>query len=250
MKEHVDNAVQWLKDRKFRGCITGSCLLDYFEGQDVDFFAYSESAFLEVFYALWHDPKFQILDELELWKAKKLITNDKAFHKKGFVTTIKFHYNTCVPVNIILKKDCPNIFSVLSTFDLDIICKGYDTFFQKELDLTGDSTVTHIASWNTWNPAYHSEETWDISRILRQCERCVKYHNRGFNTDAVVLKYIELIDKLQKYHNVFSSEVFTEKLKIMKANTKVVKQICQVWLKTHEITDEQLEIIRQKVNEI
>jgi hypothetical protein len=38
MKEQISNAVEFLKRTDVHGCITGSCLLGYFEGQDVMFF--------------------------------------------------------------------------------------------------------------------------------------------------------------------------------------------------------------------
>ena len=70
------------------------------------------------------------------------------------------------------------------------------------------------------------------------------------NTDAVVVKYIELIEEVQKYQSIFDSDSFNETLKIRKRNTKVVKQICEVWLKTHEMSEEQLELLKEKIKEI
>ena len=85
---------------------------------------------------------------------------------------------------------------------------------------------------------------------MRQLERCFKYHKRGYNVDAVVHKYIELIETLQEFTNIFDSENFTEKLKITKANTAIVKEICEVWLETHEITDEQIKLLKEKIKQI
>ena len=251
MKESLDSAMEWVKSQKdVKGCITGSYLLDYFpdENQDLDVFLYSEKSFAELFYAMYHDPMFTILDPLEKWKADKWRTQKSDFYKFGLIT-IKFTYNTCVPVNLILKKDCDNIFSVMSTFDLDIIAKGYDIETGKTLDLSenGDSK---IATWNKWNTNYYSFEVWEISRILRQLERCFKYHKRGYDTDEVIVKYIELIDRIQEHDNIFNSDNYTTNLKIKKANTKIVKQICQVWLNTHEITEEQIELLKIKIKEI
>lgn len=58
------------------------------------------------------------------------------------------------------------------------------------------------------------------------------------------------IDKVQEFQNIFNSDNFSEKLKIRKKNTKIVKQICEVWLKTHEISDEQLELLKEKIKEV
>lgn len=250
MKEQINNAITWLKEQPIKGCITGSCLLDqYWEGMDVDIFIYDEKSFTKLLFAMHHNPMFQILDPMEKWKFDQYINKDEAtFYKFGLVT-IKFTYNTCIPINIVLKKKCTDIFSVLSSFDLDIIARGYDIETKKFLDLS-ENKNTKIATWNKWNTAFYSSEIWQIGRVLRQLERVIKYHKRGFNTDEVVVKYIELIDRLQEYESIFSSENFNEKLKITKNNTEIVKTFCKLWLETHEITDEQLNLLREKVKEI
>lgn len=251
MKENLDNAMEWVKSQKdVKGCITGSYLLDYFpdENQDLDVFLYSEKSFTELFYAMYYDPMFTILDPLEKWKADSYRLKDNDFYKFGLIT-IKFTYNTCVPINIILKKKCTDIFSVLASFDMDIISRGYDIETKQILDLS-ENRGSKVANWNKWNTAYYSSEVWQISRILRQLERCFKYHKRGYNVDAVVLKYIDLIDKIQDFTNIFNSENYTETLEIKKSNTKIVKQICEKWLETHEITSKQIELLKVKIKEI
>jgi hypothetical protein len=248
MKEQIDNVIKWIKDQPVKGCITGSCLLDYFEGQDVDVFLYDDKQFAKLLFAMYYNDKFTILDPLERWKCERYINTPYDSFKKFGLTTIKFHYNTCVEVNIIVKKTCEDIFSVMSSFDMDIITKGYDIETKQFLDLS--EKRGKIATWNKWNTAFYSGEVWQINRILRQLERCFKYYKRGYNVDEVVQKYIELIEKLQEFTNIFSSENFTEKLKISQSNTLIVKQICEKWLETHEITDEQLELLKIKIKEI
>jgi hypothetical protein len=49
MKEQISNAVEFLKVN-VHGCITGSCLLGYFEGQDVDVFLYMRELLISSFY--------------------------------------------------------------------------------------------------------------------------------------------------------------------------------------------------------
>jgi len=248
MKENIDKAIEWVKSLEYtRGCITGSCLLGVFEGenQDIDVFLYDTQSFTEIFYAMYYNPMFTILDPKEQWKADRFRKKGNDYYKKG-VQTIKFTYNTCIPVNIILKKESTDIYSVLSSFDMDIVCKGIDLESKQTLDLTGDSVITKIASWNKSNTAFYDPEVWQISRILRQLERVIKYHKRGYNTDAVCKKYIELIDGLLTYNNIFNSE----KIKITIENIKVVKKICQQWLKTHTITESQLDLLKSKITEI
>lgn len=248
MKEIQLELIKYLKSLEIKGCITGSALLpEYFENSDVDLFLYDKASFIKTYYTLRLNNMFTILDALELWKAQMIENKDFFDNKhKGGVTTIKFTYNTCMEVNIIFKSNCNNIFSTLASFDLDIICKGYDIQTKQYLDLS-ENKETKIATWNKWNTAFYSEEVWQISRILRQLERCFKYHRRGYDTDNIVIKYISLIDKLQNFVNIFSSNNFDEKLKITKENTKIVKQICEVWLTTHEISDKQIEKIKELI---
>lgn len=249
MRDQIDNAIAWVKNQPIRGCITGSCLLDYFEGQDIDVFTYDEKSFQKMLFAMHFSEMFTIIDPLEKWKFEQYIDkNESTFYKFGLVT-IKFTFNTCIQVNVILKKNCKDIFSVLSSFDLDIICKGYDLETKQYLDLS-QNLEDKVATWNRWNTSYYSDEIWAMSRVLRQLSRCFKYHKRGYNTDAVVLKYIELLDKLQTYESIFSSENFNDKLKITQENTFIVRKLCEVWLETHVITDEQLELLEIKIKQI
>ena len=141
MKEQINNAVDWLKEQPVKGCITGSCLLEYFEGQDVDCFLYDEKSFNELCFAMHHSALFTQTVPLEKWKWDQYRTrNNSTFYKFGLIT-IKFTYNTCVEVNVILKKEARDVFAVMSSFDLDIICKGYDIQTKKYLDLSKRETV-------------------------------------------------------------------------------------------------------------
>lgn len=251
MKEQQLKLIDYLKKLEIDGCITGSALLnEYYEGADVDFFCYSDKAFIKMFYQLYHDPSFQILDKIEAWKASQFMNAENNKDFKYGVQSIKFTFNTCLELNIVRKKGCDNAFSVISSFDMDIITKCWDNASKQYLDLSGDSSKTKIANPNKWNKSFASSEIWEISRILRQLTRCIKYYKRGFNTDPMIHKYIELIDTLQEFQSIFSSENFNEKLKITQENTLVIKQLCQLWLTTHEITDEQLELLKTKVKEI
>lgn len=249
MKKQINDVIEWLKVQPIKGVITGSCLLDYYEGQDIDIFCYDEKSFTKLLFAMYHNSMFTILDPLEKWKFDQYIDKNEATFTKFGLVTIKFTYNTCVPVNIVLKRKCSDIFSVLSSFDMDIITKGYDIETKQFMDLS-ENKDKKIATWNKWNTAFYSNEIWKISRILRQLERCFKYHKRGYDVDLVILKYIDLIVKLQEFTNIFDSENFSEKLKITKSNTLIVKQICELWLETHEITDEQIELLKIKIKEI
>jgi len=252
MEEQINNAIDWLKNQDVKGCITGSCLLGYFpdEKQDIDCFVYDEKSFNKLLFAMHHSPMFTILDKIEQWKFDQYNSKDQStFYKFGLIT-LKFTYNTCIEVNVILKKKCTDIFSVLSSFDINLISKGYDIQTKQYLDLSGDSSTTKIADWNKWNTTFYSEEIWQMNRVLRQLDRCFKYHKRGYNTDKVVLKYIDIIEKVQDFDNIFQSDNFEEKLKITRKNTLIIKQLCETWLETHEINEDQLLILKEKIKEI
>lgn len=249
MKEQIDNAIEWIKEQPIKGCITGSSLLEYFEDQDVDVFTYDEKSFQKMLFAMHHSDKFTIMDPLENWKFQQYIDkNESSFFKFGMIT-IKFTYNTCIPINVIFKKRAKDIFSVLSSFDLDIICKGYDIETKQFLDLS-ENLPDKKATWNKWNTTYYSNEVWAMGRLLRQLSRCFKYHKRGYDTDLLVIKYLEILDRLEKFESIFASESFNDKLSITKENTIIIKQICEVWLETHEINEAQLELLEIKTKEI
>ncbi len=248
MKEIINNAVDWIKSQDIRACITGSVLLDYFEGQDIDVFTYDEASFTKLLYSMHFNPMFQLLEPIEKWKFEEYTNSKKSsLHKLGLIT-VKFKYNLSVDVNVIYKTKDTNLFNVLSSFDMDIIAKGYDIQTKQYLDLSGNNGK--IASWNRWNTTFYAEDVWSINKLLRQFERCIKYHKRGYNTDALVIKYIELLDKLLNYHSIFNSNNFNDKLIIMKDNGKILKQILEKWLQDHSLTDKELELLQQKIKEL
>lgn len=249
MKEQIEDVKGILRKLPHvGGCITGSSMIGYWEGQDVDLFTYSKESFLEVMYFMIYDPRFQMLDPLEKWKLEQV--RDKGVDAGKFgVLTIKFMYNTCVPINIVFKNHTYNAASVLSSFDLDIICIAEDIQSGKILDMS-EGLPDKVATWNKWNTSYDSSNIWELSKILRQLQRCFKYHSRGYNTDLAVEKYIEIIDKLINYDNVFNNDKFAERLKDTKENMVILKKICLHWLENHEISEEALVTLQTKIKEI
>lgn len=249
MKEQINDAIEWLKLQNVDGCITGSCLLDYFEGQDVDVFVYNESSFTKLLYSMYFNPRFLLIEKLEEWKFKEWTTKDykKSLKKMGLVT-IKFKYNTCIDVNVIYKEKSKSIFDVLSTFDLNIICKGFDLKTKKILDLTDNPGK--IADYNKWNLNFESPDIWSISRLLRQFMRVIKYHERGYNTDKVVLKYKSIIEDLMQFENIYNSVLVDQKVDNIKTNGKILIAIMDKWLENHSITDEEKTLLNNKIKEI
>lgn len=249
MKEQVENALEWCFNQEVAACVTGSSLLGYFEDQDIDMFAYNIPAFNQLLFAMVHDPMFIIADPKEQWKLDKW-TNCTDYYKEltyGMVS-IKFKYNTCVDINLIYKSKSNNVFDVLKSFDMDIICKGYDLSSKRYLDLT--SKNGKIADWNRWNNKFTEINAWSISRLLRQFKRVIKYHDRGYNTDLVCLKYKDIMQEMLTYVDIWKSEKTREKVSSVKHKAKILIKIFNKWLEVHTLTEEELLLLDQTIKEL
>ena len=251
MEEQIKNAIDFIKNQNFKGCISGSCMIGYWEGQDVDVFLYSKSAFIKAYYTLKFNSLCVIDDPIHQWSSDNLEEDIDRQFKKRDVVSIKFIYNTCVPINLVWKYGGDSLFNVLESFDINIICKGFDLETKQYLDLTGDSLITKIADWNRYNTKYNKKDIWSLNSILRQFKRQIKYHERGFNMDLVVLKYIDIINSIQKIENIFkNSEKYKEILNTSKNNTMLLKKVLENWLENHSISEEEIELIDKKMKEI
>ena len=149
---------------------------------------------------------------------------------------------------MIYKEKSKSIFDVLSTFDLNIICKGFDLKTKKILDLTDNPGK--IADYNKWNLTFESPDIWSISRLLRQFMRVIKYHERGYNTDKVVLKYKSILENLMQFENIYNSVLVDQKVDNIKTNGKILIAIMDKWLENHSITDEEKTLLNNKIKEI
>ena len=250
MEQQIQNAVNWIKGQEIDGCLTGSCLLGYFEGQDIDIFTYNEAAFTKLLYSMYHNPLFLLIEPIEKWKFKDWTESSyKGSLKKLGLVTIKFKYNMCVDVNIIYKEKNHSIFDVLSNFDLDIICVGYDLKTKKTLDLS-EHLPDKTATWNKWNRAFYNPNIWNLGRVLRQFERVVKYYKRGYNTDLLALKYKSILTEMLEYENIFSSEKMDEKVALVKKNSEILIKILDKWLETHILTDTESDLLKQAIRDL
>jgi len=252
MKEQQEKAIAYLKTLDIDGCMTGSCLLGYFEGSDIDVFCYSEASFTKLLYTLSFNPMFSIIDKIEKWKFNDWCNSSyKSSIKKMGICTIKFHWNLCMPVNIIFKEKANNIFSVLSSFDMDIIAKGYDLMSKQYLDLTEKGKAhDKIATWNKWNPTFNNPNVWNINRILRQFKRVIKYQNRGYDTDLITKKYLEILNDILSYENIFNSSKVDEKVTSVKESSTILIAILNKWLETHTITAKELELLDETIKKL
>lgn len=237
MINQIKDVIDIIKSQDINGCITGSSLIGYFENQDVDVFVYDEHSFRKVLFFMIHNDMFNIPNSSEKWKLDNYLTGKLNLFEKYDLLTIKFLYNTCVYVNIIIKKDCNNIFSVLSSFDMNFLTIGIDIYTGKILNINDDLN----ASWNKWNVNYYSSDNWSFGKFTRQFIRCIKYQKRGYDTDNVVRKYIELInDKCKSMH------MHLEKSKLYYGMLMNLSDIMDKWLSEHFIDDTQI----QKLTEL
>jgi hypothetical protein len=238
MKEHIQNVIELLKKQEINGCITGSCLLDYFEGQDIDLFVYDKSSFNKLLFFMYYNPMFNILDPLEKHKFDEYVDNDKSSLEQLGLITIKFKYNLLVDVNVVYKKFNKTCFDVISNFDLDIIAQAYDIKTGKTISLR--ETEGFNGTWNKWNSAFYKADFWSTKRLLRQFERVIKYTNRGYNLNSVTDKYIELIENILNIDNIYKTEKGTKYHNDNMEQFEVVLKILQAWKKDQKISEEAL----------
>lgn len=242
MKKQIKSVIQLLKKQNIDGCITGSCLLDYFKGQDVDVFVYNKSSFNKLLFFMYYNSMFQILDPLEKHKFEEYIDHDKSSLKKIGLITIKFKYNTCIDVNITYKEFHHNLFDVISNFDLDIIARGYDIKTKQELNLR--QSTGKKGTWNRWNKSFYSSDIWSIKRLLRQFERVVKYTERGYDLTSVTDKYIELVKDILSKENIYKTERGTKFFEDTTQQFEIVLKVLQTWKKKKKMSPEEILILK------
>jgi hypothetical protein len=242
MKSHIDAAIELLKKQDINGCITGSCLLEYFENQDIDVFVYDESSFTKLLFFMYYNDMFTILDPLEKHKFEEYTNNKSSSLNKIGLISIKFKYNLLVDINVVYKKNNNNVFDVIANFDLDIIAQGYDIKSKKFLSLR--ETTGKDCNWNTWNPYFYDLNFWNVKRILRQFERVIKYTHRGYNVTRVTDKYIEITEHILKTQNIYTSERGVEFFNEMMGQFQIVLKIIKAWKETQSITPEEILILK------
>lgn len=242
MKENIQNAIDLLKKQEVNGCITGSCLLDYFDGQDIDLFMYDKSSFTKLLFFMYYNPLFQILDPLEKHKFEDYINSDKSSLDQLGLITIKFKYNLLVDINVIFKKFNKTCFDVISNFDLDIITTAYDIKTGKTISLR--ESTGNVGTWNKWNNTFYKSDFWGTKRILRQFERVVKYTQRGYDLTSVTDKYIEIVEEILKTENFYKSEKGIKYFEDTVEQFEVILKILKIWKKDLKIEPEQLLILK------
>ena len=244
MKEQIDNAIGIIKNLEINGCITGSVMLDYFPGADIDVFVYDIPSFNKLLFFMHYNNLFQILDKLEKHKFNEYINHNQSSIDKLGLITIKFKYNLCVDVNVVYKKFFSNIFNVISSFDMDIIATGYDIQTQKTLSLR--ETTGMVGTWNRWNNNFYKTDSfWSCKKLLRQFERVVKYTQRGYDVSSVTNKYIELTEGIISMDNFYKTEKGEKFFNDTIEEFKIVLKVLYSWKKDQKITEEELLLLKQ-----
>lgn len=238
MKKHIEDCIKILKKQEINGCITGSCLLDYFEGQDIDVFVYDKASFNKLLYFMHYNSMFTILDPLEKHKFKEYTDHDKSSLEQLGLITIKFKYNLLVDVNVILKKFNKTCFDVISNFDLDIVTTAYDIKTGRTLSLR--QSTGKVGTWNTWNPAFYDPDFWSTKRLLRQFERVIKYTERGYDLSSVTDKYIQIVEGIISMDNFYKSEKGIKHFEDTIEQFEIVLKILQNWKKEGKMTPTEL----------
>ena len=236
--ENAFNSIKELED--INACIAGSSMLGYQEGwnQDIDIFAYDEANFTALLYFMHYNPMFQILDKLEEYKFKEYTRNKKSSLESVGVVSIKFMYNLCIPINIVYKKFSSNIFNVLSSFDTDLIAQGYCLQTKQYLSLRKSTGVN--VNWNVFNTTFYKTEFWSTKKLLRQFERNIKYHERGYDLSTVTDKYISIVEEIIQSENFYKTEKGTKYFEDNIETFEVVLKILQEWKKTKSISAAEL----------
>jgi hypothetical protein len=63
-------------------------------------------------------------------------------------------------------------------------------------------------------------------------------------------KYIEILEGMIDYENIFSSDKVDEKVANVKTNSKILITILKQWLETHSITDEEIKLIESTIKNL
>lgn len=245
MQTQFENAFNTIKElEKINACLAGSSMLGYKEGwnQDIDIFAYDEQSFTALLYFMHYNPMFTILDKLEQHKFEDYTRNRKSSLESFGVISIKFMYNLCIPINIVYKKFSTNIFNVLSSFDTDLIAQGYCLQTKQYLSLRKSTGVN--VNWNVFNTTFYKTEFWSTKKLLRQFERNIKYHERGYNLDSVTDKYISIIEEIIQTENYYKTEKGSKYFEDNIETFEIALKILKVWKEKKQITPEQLSILK------
>lgn len=215
----IKNVIDLIKTTDINGCITGSSMLDenfdmWDSVPDVDVFVYYEPQLQHAIDTLVMIHGFEPLSEGEAWKIERI--KNRGMQKDKPLSTVKLKKDDVI-VNVTWKKSKNNVFSVLASFDMSIIMKGYDIPSHVMYDLRcRDSLFVPEDPDGKWsndpkvavpNPLRKQDvDMYGAEMWVRQFDRVIKYWNRGFDTRPMARFYIELIDGVIRKGQLFTTD--------------------------------------------
>jgi 3-methyladenine DNA glycosylase AlkC len=63
-------------------------------------------------------------------------------------------------------------------------------------------------------------------------------------------KYIEILQGMIEYENIFTSDKVDEKVISVKTNSKILITILNQWLATHSITEDEIKLIESTIKNL
>lgn len=245
--EKMHKAIEVVKTMPIKGVITGSCFLPHFDPDawgttpDIDVFCYGEDQLIKAItfaeYVLGMTPGkgSERTTAQEKWKIDRLYKTGLN-HRIGITT---YTFECCgIMVNFTLKeRKIRGRWSVLFTaedvlksFDMSIVMQGYDIETGIFYDMRMGDPMTAIP-----NPLRdHDCTIWTVAKWVRQFDRVIKYHNRGYDTRPMAEFYLKMIDECIATGCLFDSEESQETFETFATEFTEKRDAIARWLEEHK----------------
>lgn len=243
LRKDMLSIMKELSGMDIMGCITGSCMfaldsdaIAYWGSRpDIDVFVFTTGDMIRLPTILmehgWKPGKKNDDKSAknEAWKMGKLF-HDNTFKKKYNLSTISLIDDRGIAVNITQKNNCNKTSAVLTSFDMDIVMRGFDIQSGNLLDMRNDATtVAHPNMEKRIEIEAVSVDMW-----VRQFDRVIKYYDRGFDTRPMAKFYHDLIGDVLELGPTCVSEKAMEFYENIADNLIKAKANIDAWLKEHK----------------
>lgn len=248
-KDKIARAINVIKTLDINGCITGSVFLPNFDPDmwgtkpDIDVFVYSKEDLIHAIDIVMYDLKMKPgkgtkrSADQELWKLRRL--HEWGLNHKIGITTYTFNCDG-IMINITYKQtkrqgrwepliNCP---SVLMSFDMSIVMRGYDIQSHVMFDLRPEDVPVTTAVPNPLRK--HDCMMWTVAKWIRQFDRVIKYYDRGFDTRPMARFYLEMIDECIEAGCLFDSEESQNAFNSFSKEFLEKRAVIKDWLDEHE----------------
>lgn len=248
-KDKIARAIDVIKTLDINGCITGSVFLPNFDPDmwgtkpDIDVFVYGKEDLIHAIDIIMYDLKMkpgkgtERSANQELWKLRRL--HEWGLNYKIGITTYTFHCDG-IMINITFKQtkrqgrwepliNCP---SVLMSFDMSIVMRGYDIQSHVMFDLRPMDVPVTTAVPNPLRK--HDCMMWTVAKWIRQFDRVIKYYDRGFDTRPMARFYLHMIDECIEAGCLFDSEESQNAFNSFSEEFLEKRAVIKDWLDEHE----------------